>query len=55
MDAPAQDVVHWLLLVGVTAVGAALAGLAQRRWWGDAGSPAGAPGRRPGRRRPRWS
>jgi len=37
MDAQAQDVVHWLLLVGVTAVGAALVGLAQQHWWGDAG------------------
>ena len=33
MDAQAQDVVLWLLLVGVTAVGAVLAGLAQRHWW----------------------
>jgi hypothetical protein len=30
-------VVHWLLLVEVMAVGAALAGLAQQHWWGDAG------------------
>jgi hypothetical protein len=36
MDAQAQDVVRWLLLVGVTAAGAALAGLAQQHWWGDA-------------------
>ena len=33
MDAPTQDVVRWLLLVGSTAVGALLAELAQQRWW----------------------
>jgi hypothetical protein len=36
MDALAQDVMHWLLLVGTTAAGAVLAGLAQRHWWGNA-------------------
>jgi hypothetical protein len=39
MDAQTQDVVHWLLLVGATAVGALLAELAQQRWWGHAGAP----------------
>jgi hypothetical protein len=43
MDTHAQAVVQWLLLVGVTAVGAVLAGLAQQRWWEHATA---APGRR---------
>ena len=33
MDAPAPDVVRWLLLVGVTAVGAVLVELAQQHCW----------------------
>ena len=37
MDAQAQAVVQWLLLVGATALGAVLAGLAQQHWWRDAG------------------
>jgi hypothetical protein len=37
MDAHAPAVVPWLLLVGATAIGAVLAGLAQQHWWRDAG------------------
>ena len=37
MDAHAQDVVRWLLLVGATAIAAVLAGLTQQHWWHDAG------------------
>jgi hypothetical protein len=38
MDTQAQAVVQWLLLVGVTAIGAVLTGLAQQRgWWHDVG------------------
>ena len=33
MEAEAQDVVRWLLLVGVTAFGAIVSGLLQQRWW----------------------
>jgi hypothetical protein len=32
MESQAQDVVRWLLLVGVTACGAIVSGLLQR-WW----------------------
>jgi hypothetical protein len=32
MEAQGQDVVRWLLLVGVTALGAIVTGLLQRRW-----------------------
>jgi hypothetical protein len=40
MDAQAQDVVRWLLLVGATAAGAVLAEIAQQRWWDRIDGPA---------------
>jgi hypothetical protein len=39
MDAQAQAVVQWLLLVGITVVGALVAELAQQRWWERGGTP----------------
>jgi hypothetical protein len=36
MEAQAQDVVHWVVLVVVTAMGAVLAEVAQQRWWARA-------------------
>jgi hypothetical protein len=46
MDAHAQAVVQWLLLVGAAAVGAVLVGVAQQHWWGRPaalGRPGAAP------------